>query len=357
MPFGYRDLLINIFCPESTIVAEIQLHFVEFYKYKTISHKMYKRARLFERETQNMAYEYATKYLRPKIGTFQTYEVSKDEMADEYANEIESKDNTEKKPSELKYNELLTEWGLTKYIKIMEENGWDDVQDWNELTDNDLINDMGFAKGHIKKFRRNYKKWCEEVKNENIAIFQEQVYGNIQPKLQLEKKQFEQKQDDNINGENDYKCFIYKHGYIPQGNDIVEKTDMSVGEAKKYALTLNNCTGITFSGDNNNNTKTRIWFKKNDTSVSGGGTWHSYLIVNVNHQFDYKSGYIPQGNDICTKNMTILEAKKYAMELSECTGITFNAENKDNIKTNVWFKKKTKKVGGGGTWHSYIKKD
>eukprot|EP01084_Bolivina_argentea_P060489 110514_1 len=36
MPFGYRDLLINIFCPESTIVAEIQLHFVEFYKYKTI---------------------------------------------------------------------------------------------------------------------------------------------------------------------------------------------------------------------------------------------------------------------------------------------------------------------------------
>ena len=65
VPFGYRDLLINVmwyapyivfvlfcvvlhFCPralspKSKIVAEIQLHFMPFYKYKKISHKMYKR--------------------------------------------------------------------------------------------------------------------------------------------------------------------------------------------------------------------------------------------------------------------------------------------------------------------------
>eukprot|EP01083_Nonionella_stella_P030323 83151_1 len=47
VPFGYRDLLINIYCPGSKIVCEIQLQHQMFYKYKKISHIMYKKARLF----------------------------------------------------------------------------------------------------------------------------------------------------------------------------------------------------------------------------------------------------------------------------------------------------------------------
>ena len=36
----------SVHSPKSKIVAEIQLHFLTFYKYKKISHKMYKRGML-----------------------------------------------------------------------------------------------------------------------------------------------------------------------------------------------------------------------------------------------------------------------------------------------------------------------
>ena len=45
MPFGYRDLLINVNCPKSEVpvVCEIQLHHKIFYKHKKVSHEMYKK--------------------------------------------------------------------------------------------------------------------------------------------------------------------------------------------------------------------------------------------------------------------------------------------------------------------------
>eukprot|EP01083_Nonionella_stella_P254478 874389_1 len=72
MPFGYRDLLINVNCPGSEkkipIVCEIQLHHKLFYQYKKISHSMYKKARLFDLKGHNIAYEYADKYMRRDVG-------------------------------------------------------------------------------------------------------------------------------------------------------------------------------------------------------------------------------------------------------------------------------------------------
>jgi len=72
MPFGYRDLLINVNCPGSDqkgrpIVCEIQLHHKIFYEHKKISHGMYKQARLFDLKGHNIAYEYADKYMRKEV--------------------------------------------------------------------------------------------------------------------------------------------------------------------------------------------------------------------------------------------------------------------------------------------------
>ena len=43
MPFGYRDLLINVKCKDHSVICEIQLHLHLFYQYKAISHNMYKK--------------------------------------------------------------------------------------------------------------------------------------------------------------------------------------------------------------------------------------------------------------------------------------------------------------------------
>eukprot|EP01083_Nonionella_stella_P159143 518847_1 len=49
-----------------------------------------------------------------------------------------------------KFDELLKEWGLEKYTEAMKDEGWDDWRDWKDLTEEDLKDDMSFAKGHIR---------------------------------------------------------------------------------------------------------------------------------------------------------------------------------------------------------------
>eukprot|EP01083_Nonionella_stella_P159722 521387_1 len=209
IPFGYRDLLINVFCPSSKIVAEIQLHFMEFYKYKKISHRMYRRARLFEREEVNEAYEYATKYKRPKIGTFKAYKVSKEEMEDD---EEEKGDVDAKEAKDMKYDALLKQWGLQKYIPKMRDEGWDEPEDWKEIEDDDLKNDIGFSKGHIKKFRRRYNEWIKQIEKEKQ-----------QPQMRLNKE----RQDDEKQSVADIKGLApYKAGdSIADGDTIVVEAD------------------------------------------------------------------------------------------------------------------------------------
>merc|ERR1712228_637433 len=186
IPFGYRDMLINVVCPGSKIVTEIQLHFEPLSKYKKISHSMYKKARLFERETENLAYKYSTQYLRPKIGSNAFYQPSKDDMIDDDDQENETK-------AVKSFDVLLKEWGLEKYIDKMRDEGWDDPEDWKDITDDELKNDIGFSKGHIKKWHRNFDEWTkqkkEEEQKEAVAIFQQQIYGNNQLKMQLKAAQ------------------------------------------------------------------------------------------------------------------------------------------------------------------------
>eukprot|EP01083_Nonionella_stella_P273223 926757_1 len=135
IPFGYRDLLVNIMCPKSKIVCEVQLHHELFYKHKKISHYMYKRARLFEdRDGNNQAYKYANEYIRSSVGNKQ------------YQYDDDSKEN------ELDPIQLLKEWNLSRYAKqLIDEEGYDDPSLWIDIGEEEL-KAMGFKTGHAKKF-------------------------------------------------------------------------------------------------------------------------------------------------------------------------------------------------------------
>eukprot|EP01084_Bolivina_argentea_P053196 97662_1 len=80
---GYRDFMINILIKNEKyiegIICEIQLHHKTFYNAKRISHKMYKKTRLFETDNGNEAYKYAVKYVRPVIGRFKVYPMDQEE--------------------------------------------------------------------------------------------------------------------------------------------------------------------------------------------------------------------------------------------------------------------------------------
>ena len=89
---------------------------------------MYVKARLFDRGHTNAAYDYAVKTFREQL---------KDQI---YI------DPTEVTNADNKYKELLTQWKLSMYIIKMEEFGYDDINDWNVIS-NDEFTDMGFKPG------------------------------------------------------------------------------------------------------------------------------------------------------------------------------------------------------------------
>ena len=70
----------------------------------------------------------------------------------------------------------LKEWNLSKYEeKLIDEEGYDNVNDWMELTEGELINDIGMKKGHCKRFlkkrftiNRNCKKDIEGMGFSNL---------------------------------------------------------------------------------------------------------------------------------------------------------------------------------------------
>eukprot|EP01083_Nonionella_stella_P289340 984616_1 len=134
VPFGYRDLLINVHCPGSNkkVICEVQLHHQLFAQHKEVSHDVYKKARIFEdKEGNNMAYEYADRNIRKAVGD-KLYQYEQKES---------------------KAHHLLKEWDLHQYAaELIDENGYDDVAYWHTLTQDDLVNEMNFKRGHATKF-------------------------------------------------------------------------------------------------------------------------------------------------------------------------------------------------------------
>eukprot|EP01084_Bolivina_argentea_P186192 320982_1 len=52
------------------------------------------------------------------------------------------------------FMKLLEEWKLSEYINILNEQGWNDPQDWTHLTDDYLQTELGFRPGDIPKWKR-----------------------------------------------------------------------------------------------------------------------------------------------------------------------------------------------------------
>lgn len=125
-------------------------------------------------------------------------------------------------------------------------------------------------------------------------------------------------------------------GYLVQGSDI-EVANMSIKAAKGYAMTLPKCTGFSYKSGSD---PTTIWFKHTLTSVYGGKS-SGFVTYLVGSRLSKHHGYLVQGSDIEVKQMTIRQAKKYALELPKCTGCCFKPTGKqfdDDEETTVWFK-------------------
>jgi len=57
------------------------------------------------------------------------------------------------------FRTVLNKWGLGKFAGAMEENGYDDPQFWHEITEEELTDDMGMKKGHLKKWDAQMQKY------------------------------------------------------------------------------------------------------------------------------------------------------------------------------------------------------
>lgn len=57
------------------------------------------------------------------------------------------------------FKQILTKWKLQKYISNFEENGFDEVSEWKDLTDEDvssvITNNGRPISGHIRRFKKN----------------------------------------------------------------------------------------------------------------------------------------------------------------------------------------------------------
>merc|ERR1712176_1397630 len=96
-------------------------------------------------------------------------EKAKNENDDDQKEETDEKDESGEA--------LLTKWGLADYWDAMKDEGWEDVHDWKELTE-DNLKEMGFKGGHIKKFNRKYKAYlddkCSACKKKSVLSKREQ---------------------------------------------------------------------------------------------------------------------------------------------------------------------------------------
>jgi len=165
VPFGYRDLMINIYAPESKIVAEIQLHHALFYRHKQVSHDVYKKARLFEEGDVNMAYLYADQNMRSVVAQ-RVYAVQ-----DEVDEKVEEKNvrrahndrihDCDGKP--MTYGELFDAWYLGKYIDAFVHQDYGAKNEIARYTILMIITDeqlrgIGFLPGTINRYRLYLKE-------------------------------------------------------------------------------------------------------------------------------------------------------------------------------------------------------
>ena len=62
------------------------------------------------------------------------------------------------------FKELLIEWSLSQYISIFEDEGYDDINEWNQLDFDECTKYLKMKRGHAKKFIRLANAYFEKDK-------------------------------------------------------------------------------------------------------------------------------------------------------------------------------------------------
>eukprot|EP01084_Bolivina_argentea_P111589 199061_1 len=110
-----------------------------------------------------------------------------------------SKQAAENKEEEAMYKHLLISWGLSQYMQQFEDEGFDNTQDWQYLTNDILINTLKLKQGHAIRFERKVKeqlshndtskkKEVAAVNNITINLKKEENINMIQISNPLEMK-------------------------------------------------------------------------------------------------------------------------------------------------------------------------
>jgi len=112
-----------------------------------------------------------------------------DKAAGEMGGTEEKEANEDQKDQEQKATEsesvpddpeqMLTKYKLGKFWAKLEEEGWDDPEEWADLTDDDLT-EMGFKKGNINRFRKMLNKESpDEEEQGNLSKLQLRLIKGI----------------------------------------------------------------------------------------------------------------------------------------------------------------------------------
>lgn len=80
---------------------------------------------------------------------------SQEDKPNEDQKAIEAPPPAESEPDDPE--QMLAKYKLGKFWQVLEDEGWDDPEQWADLTDDDLT-EMGFKKGNINKFRKMLNK-------------------------------------------------------------------------------------------------------------------------------------------------------------------------------------------------------
>jgi len=109
---------------------------------------MYKKARLFQRGKENLAYNFADKNVREKVGDA-IYKIAEDEKKDE-------------SPFDEDYKTKLHKWGLKQFEPKFTETGNDDPTLWSQIGEDEL-KEMGMKAGHLRKWKARVAKWQKRL--------------------------------------------------------------------------------------------------------------------------------------------------------------------------------------------------
>merc|ERR1712066_1186231 len=132
-----------------------------------------------------------TTYVKPRVGA-KCYQLTDDDVLKKISGDTDDSKtngaNDDDADDEVSFRDLLKQWKLDKYADKFEDEGWDDPEDWHEISEEELKDDMGFSKGHVKKFNRKYKEWKEEQQEKKEKKTKEKNIERAKKKKKKKKK-------------------------------------------------------------------------------------------------------------------------------------------------------------------------